>query len=1089
MNLFYIKRPVAVCMLTLGLVVFGFLALNRLPQELLPNIGQPTLTVEIELPGSAPREVERLLAEDSEKALGVLNGLREMESFALPGKLILNLRFVWGHDLDQATQEIRESLERIRLPRDAEKPRILRLDPTLEPVMRLGFTSEIHNSAALRSMIDLQIRPILETLPGVATTMIKGGDQEEIRVEFKPGTLESFGLRLDDVAAVLTRSNGTIPGGKLGLGDREVFVRIDSQLTSMAELGKLVLKESEGRTIRMQDVATIQRIQQERSTITRQNLKDSIFLDVYRESSANMVKVADLVRSTTEKSLPRLKFMSGSSVSILSDSSEYIKGSIANMKEAALVGALLSVLILYFFLGEAVPAFLISMTIPIAVPITFFLMKQKGLTINFMSLGGLTLGIGMLVDNSIVVLENISRYRKQGLSALNAATRGTREMVLPVLASTLTSVAVFLPIAFLEDMAGRLFSDLSWTVVFSLGASLLVAIGVLPTLYLATDTLTEKSKSLLKKPAPMGFAWRWVETGNRINEIRKISTRALWQRLPLWAWNSFWLIPAFVLEIIKNLLSLILLISLRLAFFLQKPMLYLGLPVQYLTRKFGNLVHKLQQDTYPVILNRGLKKPGTWLIGFTGIAAFAVWSIQDIDGELIAPLSNERLTLAAELPVGTQIRKVDSTSFAVEQLLGETPGILAQNVIVGMDDAAALTGESAIHKFKISFTVDPEAFSLIQLKKNLAQLSGFSWKVEKPRLGIKAEPLGVILFEKDLQRLYEFGSILQAEVAKGTHLVAAKSTLADPVPEFSFALNKNALLSAGLSPEQVTTSVADYLKGKEATNLQLREKKLPIRLAGKGIDSELDLLNLLVMTPDKKTVPLRSLAKLQESQGSAFIYHHSGQRAARLSFNLQDIDLNKGEAILKNHLQKAATAGLGDFEIVGQSREYQESLQKLISTILLSVFMVYLVMACQFESFGVPLLIMGSIPLAFCGVAIMLELTGRPLSLMVLVGSIVLVGIVVNNAIILVDLFLRFKREGMEVAQAIAEAARQRLRPILMTTLTTILGLIPMGLASGEGSAMARSISYTVISGLGFATLLTLILIPLLLGRFGKRLI
>ncbi|MEZ4740907.1 MAG: efflux RND transporter permease subunit [Bdellovibrionota bacterium] len=1092
MDLPYIQRPVAVIMITVGIMIFGIISFLRLPQTLLPDLNEPTLTVEAAYPDASPKEVERLITKPIEKSLGTLSGLKKIESFSQPSKSIVKLKFSWSHDIDRAIQEIREALDRQQFPDKAEKPKILRFDPSFEPIARISFSSETIDTVTIRAILDQNIKPVIETFPGIATSIIKGGREKEIAILFSKGSLEKFGIRPADIVQILREENISMPSGKFEHGEKETFVRVNSQFKSINEIGSLIINQPGNNAIHLSDITTIEERAIEPETLTRTNGQDAVFLDVYKEADANIISVVDSLRQAIDHQLIKFKWMKGINAQIVSDESSFIRKSISNVISAAIGGAILSMLILYFFLGELIPSILIGLAIPLAIPATFFLLDQKGISLNVMSLGGLALGIGMLVDNSIVVLENIAK--KKNSSILLNAIEGTREMFLPVLASTLTTIAVFIPLAFVEGIAGQLFGDLAWTIIFSLSCSLVVAIVVLPTLYVLIHNLpTSETKSrdglkikirwfALSKPyyqelATKGFRWFLDSKFIYLATLGKVS---------LIPWIIFKITFFLIIDILRSAISLLSILIKIIAKYALLLFSFLLIPVIKSANWCRDIITFLEKDSYPKLLNFVLKRKLNVIATVAILFAISIIMVQYLGGDLLPPLSQSRYFIDGEVPLGSGIRKTNSTSYAFEEKLKKTEGVSNVVALIGIDQAQALMGNAGVNKFTIQFDVDPMSFSKEILKESLSKIDGVNWTLRQPSLGIQSKPLEIVITNDSLEELKEASLKLKENLDKQPFLISSENTISSGVPELLVSVKPEILASIGLTPAKVINDLSYYLRGEKATQIELSDQTLPvnIRAEEKEVRGAQDLGNIKILTNEKQMIDLTSIASIKTSQSPSYIYRSSGARSIRLSYQPNGISLKEA----KEHLSKIMPKNTlkTDYKITGQSEEYDESIASLIFAVGLAVFMVYLVMASQFESFLQPLFIMGSIPLAFIGVIFFIFPFNIPISIMVLVGCIVLVGIIVNNAIIFIDSVNKLIKDGSSIEKAVIETGRNRLRPILMTTSTTILGLIPMAFATGEGASLSIAMARSIIGGLGFGTLLTLVFIPILLTIFKK---
>jgi len=787
---------------------------------------------------------------------------------------------------------------------------------------------------------------------------------------------------------------------------------------------------------------------------------------------------------------------------IVSDESTFIRQSISNVVSAGVGGALLAVLILYLFIGELIPSFLIGISIPIAVPITFFLLDKQGITLNVMSLGGLALGIGMLVDNSIVVLENIAKKANEGLDSLNAAIEGTSEMLLPVLASTATTIAVFAPLAFVVGVAGQLFSDLAWTIIYSLTCSLAVAVIVLPTLYVlvhkisttkagflsneaAKNPITNKFQYLiLSKPfyqivRKNGAAWFKDQRAFYIMSLIKVCFG-----IP---WIVFKLFMFFLGDLLRIIFTGAWLLLRTVGVFVIGILIIITKPISVLAKYCKQTINTWEQTTYPNMITKILEKKINVVIGVLLLGVVAIGLGSQMGGDLLPPLSNTKYFLDGELPLGAGIKTSSTTSYAFEEHLIKTEGITNVVALIGVDEAQALIGNAGINKFTVQFDVDTDVFDKEALEKGLRKFTGVNWTLRQRTLGVQSQPLELVITDNDLDRLRRVALNLKNKLDSASFIALANDTISNGVPELTVEINSSIIGPLGLTPGRIVSDLSHYLRGEKATDIEISDKTLPVivKAAETDIRAAADLDGIKLLTAQRQSVDLGSIASINKGEGPSYVFRTGGARSIRLSYKPVGVSLSEAAQLLQDQIPPSNLDT--EYRVEGQSEEYNESMNSLVFALSLAVFMVYLVMASQFESFTQPLYIMGTIPLAFIGVVLAIYPFGLPISIMVLVGCIVLVGIIVNNAIIFIDSTNRMVKSGVEIGVAVVETGRKRLRPILMTTVTTILGLVPMAFATGEGSALTIAMSRTIIGGLGFGTLLTLVFIPVLIMVFANK--
>lgn len=1091
-KLFYVKRPVAVVTITIGWLIFGVISLLKLPQDLLPNLEEPTITIETKMDGSSTKEVEKYLTKVLEERLGTVSGLKEMNSVSLPGTSVVKLKFFYDYNFDEAIQNIREKVSGLRFPSRVEKPKIMRFDPSLAPFARISFSSNEKSVPYIRSVVEKNIVPVIESLSGIALASLRGGREKEVHISFKRGLLESYGLTPNQITEIIKSNHDIVGIGKIENSNQSLQVKVGRELNSIAELKKVKITLDQNKTVTLEDISTIEMALSPSEIITRMDGSEAIFLDIYKEADANIVETVENLTANLGPSLMDRNWMKSIQFKIIQDKSKFIKSSIEGVKDAALFGGMLAIIILYFFLGRFLSSFLVALSIPISAAFTFFLMGQAGISINVMSLGGLALGIGMLVDNSIVVLEAINKNIDNKMPKLDAVIEGTVEMMGPVTASTLTTVAVFAPLIFIEGMAGILFNDLASTIVFSLLSSLLVAIIVLPTLFVF---LNSYSKTKAKEKAKFNFFKRGSKYlfSNSRNYIKKYSSD--WSNKTVAKkWLTVLVLPFSLAKLLSFLLFDILvcilvgiIYGLKLLFVVLK---YLFIPVSKILNLATQLIYRflksLENNFYPKFLRQILQKKMLSLGFLIGLAAISLVLVSDFESELIPSLSSTELTIEGKLPIGSPIQVTNTTSLAFENTLRNTKGITSVIALVGKNESSAFQGESGLNKFYIDFTIDPLIYDGTKLSEVLSEFEGVEYKISEPSVKpVSSSPIEIVVSDPDMERLEEAALGLLGKLESLSYLQVEKNTIPPKSPEISIAVNPNRIASLKVDSREISGTLKKYFNEDIITYLTEKEETLPVKLNLKGKDKlNLEQLSQFpIINRDKDIIYLSQVGKIEKVMGPTSIVHLNGSRSVRLGFKVIGKPLSfasdKIKKVIADHKKNANSNT--EYFLIGQDKEFESSKNELLFAILLSILLVYIVMASQFESFLQPLLIMASIPLAFIGVILFLAPFSQPINIMVFVGSIVLVGIIVNNAIVYIDTVNTLLEQKIPLEEAIIKAGSKRLRPILMTTLTTVLGLLPMAFSSGEGSELRTMLAKTIVGGLSFGTILSLIILPLLL--------
>jgi len=998
---FSIRRPVTVTMLFVAIAVFGGISYGRLALNLLPEISYPTLTIRTNYEGTAPAEVENLITKTVENAVSVANNVIRVSSISKPGVSDVILEFSWRTNMDFAALDVREKLDVLQLPLDADKPILLRYDPSTDPIMRVSVSGS-SDLSGIRYLSEEFVKSDLESIDGVAAVRISGGFEEEIHVELDEQKLASLGVSIQEVTTRLGQENINLTAGTLQEGESKYLVRTLNEFQDVEEINDVIVAQKNGVAIRLSDLGSAYSGYKERKVITRINGEESVEIAVFKAADANTVTAAAQVRTRLEeleqeysgKRVP-LNFQ------VVFDQSRFIEHSIDEVLNTAMIGGILAIIVLFLFLRSVKSTLIIALSIPLSIVATFFLMYGANISLNIMSLSGLALGIGMLVDNSIVVLEAIHRYQTQGHSPREAADLGASEVGHAVVASTLTTVCVFAPIVFVEGIAGQLFADQALTVTFSLVASLLVAIMLIPMLASLGQDGVENAR---------------IETPKKVRE-----------------------------------------------FFLVRP--------------------------YSRFLAYALRQRLVFLAVALVLFAGALSLLAGLGSELIPEISQGEFFVDLQLPPGTPVEQTSLRIEEVEAVIRQEPDVERYYTIVGSGNQ---TGASAVeereHIGQILVALGPgmlrekETAVLERLREGLRDIPAVDYKFSRPALFSFKQPIEVIVQGYNLQALKTYADRIRERLAQIPGLRDLKASTDGGNPEVQIHFDRQKLANYGLNINQAAGLLRNKIQGDIATELNEPDRKIDIRVRVLEEDrrSLFDLENLLLDVPNRSPVHLSTVADIVLEEGPTEIRRIGPQRVALISANLVDRDLQSAVDEIDQALQEFDLPPDMSAYVGGQSEERAVAFESMQFAILLAVFLVYLVMASQFESLVQPFIIMFAIPFALIGVALALYLTGLVLSVVVLIGGVILAGIVVNNSIVLIDFTNKLRGQGKDKFQAIQEACAVRLRPILMTTSTTVLGLIPMAVSLGEGSELRVPMAVTVIGGLMTSTLLTLALVPVL---------
>jgi len=1089
---FSVDRPITVLMATLAVAIFGFISWGNLPIELLPDLSYPSLTVQTEYEDAAPISVEQFITRPIEEAVGVIPGVRDMRSASRAGLSEIVLEFEWDEPMDYAAMEVREKLGLVELPREADLPRVLRFDPSLDPILRLSFSGD-RSLDDLRQLADRWIKPRLEAVRGVAAAKVRGGLAPEITVDADEDRLAALGLTLDDLAMALRAENVNQPGGTLRDWGSVYLVRTLHEFEDLDQLRRTVVRESAGGRVRVEDVATVRRGHKDREEITRYGGREMVEIAVHREGSANTIAVAEAVREELAQLGEDLS--DDLSLTLLSDQSTYISAAVDQVWSAALLGGLLAVLVLYFFLRDLPATAIIAVTIPISVVATFVPMFRAGVTLNIMSLGGLALGVGMLVDNSIVVLESIDRHRRRGLERREAARLGGSEVAGAVTAATLTTISVFLPIVFVQGVAGQLFYDLAVTVCFSLAASLVVSLTLIPALA-AFDYRRFEASNEIKFYQP--------QTGEPRPWTLRVGPLVM---SPIGGGQSFGSKSFTVVLFIPRLVVHLLLWVLDLVFRLLAVVLRLvagavGIAWWAVAWTFHTVTWPLKRvlDGLGSVYPRGL----TWSLRYRwailplafGLFALSLGVVPMLGTNLVPDLAQGEFAFRLRMPEGTGLT---TTAEVVEQiegrLVGDTRFSRVFSSVGSLPSTASGRQTIGENLAQINFVLTEgadaalEASASRRVRDVLDLYPSVEAELIHPSVLTVKPPVAINVFSDDLEMLDQAAVRVGAMISRIEGVEDVATTSEPGSPEITLEIDRDRAATLGVSADELSRSLRRQIRGEVVGQFREAEERIDIRLRAseRSRDQATEVGALRFRLPNGKAVPVSSVARVEIGRGPAAIHRVGGARVAQVTAKVSAADLGQTLDGVRARIPQLGLPADAVVELAGQDRELKISFDSLKLALALAVFLVYVVMAIQFESIRYPFVILLAVPLGIIGVVTALLITHSPVSVLALIGSVMLAGIVVNNAIVLVDAINRRRRQGEGLDQAIVEAGNERLRPILMTTATTVLALLPMALGLGAGDELRRPLAITVIGGLTTATLLTLIVIPCLYRAISPR--
>lgn len=1248
---FTTTRPVAIFMIIVAVCVFGVVSFDQLALNLMPDISYPSLTVRTEYPGTAPEEIETTISRPLEQQLGVVGKLVSISSISKAGFSDIILEFTWDTDMNEAIQDVREKLDQVFLPLEAKRPLILRYDPTLDPILRMGLYGE-QSLFALRYIAEEEIKRDLETLDGVAAVKVRGGLEEEIRVELDERELTLLGLDIQAVNRRLAQENINLAGGNLKEGQTEYLVRTLNEFRDVNEINNLVIGRREGVDIRIKDVGQATRTHKEREVITRINGKESVEIEVYKEADANIVTVAasvkDRIFGTAEQQafVMEMKKDASSStqngkaqsaekkegqkgggdaaaramlakrmtsflantlpanagIELISDQSTFIKSAIDEVKGTAFMGGILAIVVLYIFLRRVWNTVIVALAIPISVVATFGPMLMFDVTLNIMSLGGLALGIGMLVDNAIVVLESIHRWREEGHDLVTSAVRGTSEVGSAVVSSTLTTVAVFFPIVFVKGVAGQIFGDMALTVVFSLLASLGVALFMVPMLasralkdeYLADirgrfsnkhvlqlsllDDLKQyraqreqgdsipafigsallrfakevgvnfvvllgavffvliKSLALLLAfvpallagwiPAVRKYAHRlaawgmqpnigslqihtrvwdtlfkftsfdafvqgWKNFAEKFKAAKLVKKIALSLGAPIYALYS---VVRFLLhQVFGALWKLIMTAIFALAFGALVALVLISMP---LGLAFGammfviNPVLEWSYSAYPRAIRWALLNRGSVLGISAALLALCLFVLAPRLGVVLIPEVHQgEFNVEARFPVGTPVESTDEKVQPFVRIASAHSEVAKVVSAAGTEVTSQSQSDEGEHTAKMTVALKGngdferrEELLINDLRQRFSNIPEVETKISRPALFSFKTPIEVEIKGYNLLKLKELSREAETRMARIVGVKDVRSNIQTGNPEVQIVYDRDRLAYYNLNINEVASLVRNKVQGVVLTEFREADRRIDIRVK---LDEEdkagIEELQRLVVNPSQPVpIPLAAVADIQVREGPSEIRRIEQQRAALITANISGVDLKSAAAQIHATLEDMNMPSEFAFVVTGQNAEMETSINSLWLALALAIFLIYVVMASQFESLLHPFVIMFTIPMALIGVVLTLFALQIPLSVVVFIGMILLAGVVVNNAIVLIDYVNTLRRNGMEKIEALVKAGSTRLRPILITTGTTVLGLLPMALGFGDGAEIRTPMAITVIAGLISSTLLTLIVIPVM---------
>ncbi len=999
-----VKRPVATTMVFLIIIVLGISGFRFLPVDLLPPIEYPQLTIATNYGNVGPEEIETIITDRVENAIATVPNIEQVRSSSSEGRSRVRLEFAQGTNIDEAANDVRAALDRIRddFPPEVEPPRLWKFDPDNFPVVILGARSE-RNMAELTRILEREISQRFEQLPGVGSVDVWGGIYREIQIQLKRDRLASSRLSASDVREALQRENITLPGGDMREGVSDMYVRTRGEFQSLEQIGNTIITMVDGQPIRVKDVAVVYDGYEDVNRLVRVDGQPMVRLGIRKQSGANTVAVAEEARKVIEQ-INRER--SDIELMLIIDQSEFIQDSIDNVQNAAVWGGLLAIFILYLFLRNGSTTFIIALAIPISIIASFGLLYFNNLTLNQMSFGGLALGIGLIIDNAIVVLENIVRLRENRKSLEESALVGTRQVGGAIVASTLTTIVIFFPVVFMNTVSGMLFRELALVVVFALLCSLLVALTLVP--MLSSRFLT-------------------VAAGEKTTDDSKT-------RLGRW---------------------------------------FLKLEEGYARQLEIALNHRVRIVTITLTLL---------------VIAILLWPLLPV--ELAPQTDADEIDVELEMAQGTNIAVVNKYLNELQRLVREvTPADQMKHMSVEIRPGDAeveisLKGadERTIDSFVLADRIRRHVEGKIPGARVEVDAQSGLWMLRRLFGSGGGEAVEVELRGYDLDLADQLAGQIKGIMEGRPEIADVRVSRREGRPEQNLIIDREKIADLGMTVNQVAQVVQTNVGGSRAGVFREGGEEFPItvRLQPEDRLSTQDLKNVSLRTGSGRITPVSSVVSVERRRSPTDIDRVDGQRVTYIRANLQS-GAALGDVVAKLQDELSDFALPADFSLVfsGEYEEQQKAQGDFLLAVLMALVLIYMVMAAQFERFLDPLIVMVAVPLALIGVVPTLLLTGTSLNIQSLMGIVMLIGIVVNNAIVLVDYINLMRREqNLDVYQAVAQSGRLRLRPILMTTCTTVLGMLPLAFGGGAGGEIQAALARAVIGGLSVSTLITLFLIP-----------
>lgn len=1008
-----IKKPVTTIMITLMVFIAGIVSYFNLDQALMPDVDLPIAVVATTYVGASPEEIENLISKPLEEGLGSISNVDTITSVSSANVSMVVLQFVDGTDIDMAAVDMRDKLDQIKsgLPDDAGDPMVIKMDINAIPIM-IGVKAENLDLTALNELLEDNVVNRLERIEGVASVDLSGGITREVRITVDPTKLAGYGLTTSTLSNILKAENMNLPSGDLSQGNTTVSVRTIGEFTSIQQINNLPITTGTGAVIHLSDVARVEEVEADRDSFMYVNGEKGILISVDKQSTANLVKVSDSLKkeiADLQEDYPELD------INLLTDTAEYIQMSLSNITQTALLAAVIAFFILLLFLKNAITAGIIAVSIPTSIMATFAMMYVTGINMNMISMGGVAIGIGMLVDNSVVVLDSIYQYYERGYSAVEAAEIGAKEVSMAITASTLTTVAVFVPLALTGGTTGAMMKNLSFTIVYALVASVIVALTFVP---MACGLLLKK-------------------------ETKTIN----WKNTKFLKFLDHW-----------------------------------DAAIDTLSRK------------YEKILKWALRHRKKTVLTVIAVFILSLFTVPIAGMDFMASMDQGTANITIELPNGTDLDTTEETTLEVLYRLQDIPeaDLVYANVGSGMMSTGTNSATITINLVDKEDRDRSTDEVCEEIKEMLADIPGAEITVASSNsaMGSMASAdVTMNVYGYDSPTLVDVEKELVAMLSEVPGLSEVEGSTGDTVPEAKVTIDRGKASQYGITTASVAGALNTAISGSTATQYKVdgTEIDVVIRYDTDQVNYLTDLKNLTVTSAYGTQVPLSDIATVTMDESATTIMRENQKNYITINANAEGMSGSEAQKLVQDAMADFELPDGCHYEFGGMMEMMNESFSSLTTAMIVAVLLVYMIMASQFESLRYPFIVMFSMPLAITGAILGLLITGNTITMPAMMGFVMLIGMVVNNGIVLVDYTNQLMDRGMNCYDALTTAGPRRLRPILMTTLTTVLGMLPMALATSEGSEMMQALAVAVIFGLTLSTVVTLIFIPVLYMWMNER--